>query len=94
MYDYEHILEFDKIKEQWASFAVTKAARERIAAVKPFLAESELRRELRETTEARTLLDKYGNPPLVSLSGVENMTAAAERGNVLERASWRLSPEC
>ncbi len=83
MYDYEHILEFDKIKEQWASFAVTKAARERIAAVKPFLAESELRRELRETTEARTLLDKYGNPPLVSLSGVENMTAAAERGECL-----------
>lgn len=83
MYDYEHILEFDKIKEQWASFAVTKAARERIAAVKPFLAESELRRDLRETTEARTLLDKYGNPPLVSLSGVENMTAAAERGECL-----------
>lgn len=83
MYDYEHILEFDKIKEQWASFAVTKAARERIAAVKPFLAESELRRELRETTEARTLLDKYGNPPLVSLNGVENMTAAAERGECL-----------
>ncbi len=83
MYDYEHILEFDKIKEQWTSFVVTKAARERIAAVKPFLAESELRRELRETTEARTLLDKYGNPPLVSLSGVENMTAAAERGECL-----------
>lgn len=83
MYDYEHILEFDKIKEQWASFAVTKAARERIAAVRPFLAESELRRELRETTEARTLLDKYGNPPLVSLNGVENMTAAAERGECL-----------
>ena len=70
MYDYEHILEFDKIKEQWASFAVTKAARERIAAVKPFLAESELRRELREQDissqpKGRPLLWEY-NPSFLS----------------------------
>lgn len=83
MYNYEHILEFDKIKEQWASFAMTKAAKERIMETEPFLAEGELRKNLRETTEARTLLDKYGNPPLVSLSGVQELTASAERGECL-----------
>ena len=83
MYDYEHILEFDKIKEQWASFAVTGAARKKIAETEPFLAEGELRKELRETTEARNLLDKYGNPPLVCLGGVEGLTASAQRGECL-----------
>lgn len=83
MYNYEHILEFDKIKEQWASFAMTRAAKEKIIETAPFLAEGELRKNLRETTEARTLLDKYGNPPLVSLSGVQELTASAERGECL-----------
>ncbi len=86
MYNYEHILEFDKIKEAWAAFALTDAAKEKIAGAEPFLAEAGLRRDMRETTEARTLLDKYGNPPLVSLSGVGELTASAVRGECLGAA--------
>ena len=33
---YEHILEFDKIREDWAAFALTGAAKEKIMEVKPF----------------------------------------------------------
>lgn len=80
---YERILEFDKIKEQWAAFALTEAAKQKIAGAEPLLDEIKLKKELRETTEARTLLDKYGNPPLVSLEGVGKLTAAAVRGECL-----------
>lgn len=83
---YEHILEFDKIREDWAAFALTGAAKEKIMEVKPFLSESELRKELAETTQARTMLDKYGNPPLVSLEGVGKLTGAALRGECLGAA--------
>lgn len=83
MYNYEHILEFDKIKKEWAAFALTDAAKKKIAAAEPFLGEAELRRDMRETTEARTLLDKYGNPPLVSAKGVGELTASALRGECL-----------
>lgn len=86
MNHYEHILEFDRIKEQWAALALTEAAKQKIAGAEPFLAEAELRKELRETTEARTLLDQYGNPPLVSLRGVGELTAAAVRGECLGAA--------
>ena len=84
---YEHILEFDKIREDWAAFALTGAAKEKIMEVKPFLSESELRKELAETTQARTMLDKYGNPPLVSLEGVGKLTGAALRGECLGAAA-------
>lgn len=83
MDQYEHILEFDKIKEEWMAFALTDAAKEKIAGVRPFLSEGELRKELCETTEARTMLDKFGNPPLVSLDGVEKLVEAAVRGECL-----------
>lgn len=83
MDQYEHILEFDKIKEEWMAFALTDAAKEKIAGAKPFLSEAELRKDLRETTEARTILDKFGNPPLVSMEGVEKFVDSAVRGECL-----------
>lgn len=83
MNQYEHILEFDKIKEEWMAFALTDAAKEKIAGAKPFLSEAELRKDLRETTEARTILDKFGNPPLVSMEGVEKFVDCAVRGECL-----------
>ncbi|MDE7060783.1 MAG: DNA mismatch repair protein MutS, partial [Lachnospiraceae bacterium] len=83
MDQYEHILEFDKIKEEWMAFALTGAAKEKIAGAKPFLSEAELRKDLRETTEARMILDKFGNPPLVSMEGVEKLVDSAVRGECL-----------
>ncbi len=83
MNQYEHILEFDKIKEEWMAFALTDAAKKKIAGAKPFLSEAELRKDLRETTEARTILDKFGNPPLVSMEGVEKFVDCAARGECL-----------
>ena len=79
----EKILEFDKIKQLWREFAFTESAKLRIAKTVPFLSKLELTKELRETSESRELLEKCGNPPLVSLNGVEEILKIASRGECL-----------
>ncbi len=79
----DKILEFDKIKEKWSELALTAWAKERIRDTIPYLAESELRAKLRETSEARVLIEKSGNPPLVSLNGIRECIQAAVKGDCL-----------
>lgn len=63
----EELIEFDKIKEMWAEMALTEKAKERIRNTVPCMSENELTARQRETTEAKEMLEKNGNPPLVSL---------------------------
>ena len=79
----ERILEFDQIKQKWMEFAVTEAAKRMITEAAPILSERELAARLRETGEARQLLEKCGNPPLVSLNGMEEILLTASRGECL-----------
>lgn len=83
MMNTEHILEFDKIKEIWANLAVTEWAKAEIRNTIPFMSERELTARQRETTEARILLEKAGNPPLSAFEGIQEMLNAAERGQCL-----------
>ncbi|MDE5748728.1 MAG: DNA mismatch repair protein MutS, partial [Acetatifactor sp.] len=76
-------LELERIKEIWAQRALTAAARAKIAAAEPILAQRELSAALRETTESRQLLEKFGTPPLVSLEGMEQILRIAEKGDML-----------
>ena len=76
-------LELERIKEIWAQLALTAAARAKIAAAEPILAQRELSAALRETTESRQLLEKFGTPPLVSLEGMEQILRIAEKGDML-----------
>lgn len=79
----ESSIEFDKIKELWMEFTLTDWAKEEIRQTVPLLSENELRAKQRETTEARILIEKGGNPPLVSLSGMDELLTAARRGECL-----------
>ncbi|MDD3222646.1 MAG: DNA mismatch repair protein MutS [Clostridia bacterium] len=79
----ERILEFDKIKRLWMEYAFTEKAKEKIKETEPFLAERELKAKLRETTESRQLLEKCGNPPLVSLEGMDDILMAVSKGDCL-----------
>lgn len=76
-------LELERIKEIWAQLALTAAARARIEAAEPILAQRELSAALRDTTESRQLLEKFGTPPLVSLEGMEQILQIAEKGDML-----------
>ena len=69
----DKILEFDKIKEKWSELAFTEFAKERIKDTVPYLSENELRARLRETSEARTLIEKMGIPRWFLLMESENI---------------------
>ncbi len=79
----EQTLEFDKVKAIWAEYALTEHAKQQIQAAQPILSHRELMTKQRETTEARRMIEKCGNPPLVSLSGVEQLLTIARKGECL-----------
>ena len=79
----EKALEFDKVKEIWASLALTERAKERLREIKPILSENELAARLRETTQARQMIEGWGNPPLASLEGIRKWVGMAVKGDCL-----------
>ena len=79
----EKHIEFDKIKERWMSLAVTDHAKEMIAKVSCYLAESELRKQLKDTTNSKILLEKLGVPPLQNVAEAKEILTIAEKGDCL-----------
>ena len=67
----EKALEFDRIKEIWLEFALTDFAKREIDGIKPYLSEQELAARMRETTQARRMIEQSascfhgGNPAVV-----------------------------
>lgn len=83
MLDTEKILEFDKIKNKLSELAYTEKAKLEIKNLAPYLSEMEVRKKLRETTEARIMIEKCGNPPATALQGIEGMIELAGKGGCL-----------
>ena len=79
----DKVLEFDKVKEKWMELALTEWAKEKIKDTVPIMSENELLARQRETSEARELLEKSGNPPLVSLNGIRECIQTAAKGDCL-----------
>ena len=79
----EQQIEFDKIKEIWMNLAVTAQAKKRIKETSFYLSELELRKQLRDTTDARLLMEKMGTPPLQSVDEIKDILTAAEKGDCL-----------
>ena len=80
---FENMIEFDKVNEIWMSFAYTDTVKEMIKNMRPYMSETELLSRIRETSESRQMIETCGNPPVVSLSGVDKMLNAAKRGECL-----------
>jgi len=79
----EKQIEFDKIKEKWADLAVTGQAKEIINNMAFCLSESDLRRQLKDTTDSRDLIEKLGTPPLPDVEEIKEIVVAAVRGECL-----------
>lgn len=79
----EKQIEFDKIKEMWANLAVTEWAQEKIREVSFYLRETELRKQLRDTTDGRNLIERLGTPPLQNLTEIKGIFMTAEKGDCL-----------
>lgn len=76
-------LGYTNILKQMSEFANSRQAKGMILEMKPFLAESELRKQLRDTTQARKMLDLAGIPPIPSMDGVEELIIKAVKGDML-----------
>lgn len=79
----ERQIEFDKVKDMWAELAVTESAAERIRKADVCFSEDELRKQLRDTSDARELIEKIGTPPLQNISEVKDVLLIAEKGECL-----------
>ncbi len=79
----EKQIEFDKIKELWKELAVTDGAKAQIDAVTFYLSERELRKQMRDTTDAKVLMEKLGMPPLQNVAEVIDILRIAQKGDCL-----------
>ena len=79
----ENQIEFNKVKEIWAGFAITKEAKDRIKDKWIILDESTLRAELKNTSDAKEMIEKLGNPPLQDVSEILEILEIASKGECL-----------
>ena len=79
----ERQIEFDKVKEIWADLAITDWAKEKIREAGLYFSENELRKQLRDTTDARFLIEKLGTPPLQNITEIKEVLLIAEKGDCL-----------
>lgn len=79
----EIILEFNKVKEMWQELALTESAREKIKGMTYSLNESELRKNLKDTTDARNFIELWGAPPLTSVEEAKAILTLAEKESCL-----------
>ena len=79
----ENQIEFNTVKEIWAGFAITKEAKDRIKDKWIILDESTLRAELKNTSDAKEMIEKLGNPPLQDVSEILEILEIASKGECL-----------
>lgn len=81
--NYNHILEFDIILNRLAGLACTQTAKDKSLALKPYLSEREAKRNLKQTSEAKDIIEKVGTPPLADITDINKITALVELGDML-----------
>lgn len=74
---------FTEILEQLAAFANSQEAKEKIGNLTPYLDEGELRRNMRDTTQGRQMLELLGTPPLPVMEQVGHLVEKAVLGELL-----------
>lgn len=72
-------LEFDKIIIQLMAYAQSDAAKHKLSNLKPYLKEKEVVAKTKETTEARKILDNFGNPPICAMKELNKIIDLVER---------------
>ena len=71
------------ILEKLRECTSTEKAGERILEMQPILSETDLRKLLRDTTQARAMLELSGTPPIPAMEHVEEYLQKAVKGNML-----------
>ncbi len=81
--DTERIIEFNKIKEMLAENACTQEGKRMAFELSPYMSQTKVAANIRETTEARDMIEKCGNPPVTALQGIAEWIELASKGGCL-----------
>ncbi len=76
-------LEFDTILNMLSENALSENAKKKILNLRPYLSLSEVKARLKETTEARKILDSMGTPPLPAMKDMDKLLDLTEKGSML-----------
>lgn len=80
----KEILEFGKILEKLSECAVSEIVKAQCLNIEMILNEKILKDKIKETTEARKIIDSLGTPPISSMQDLEKIIKEAEIGSMLE----------
>lgn len=76
-------LEFDKIREILSENAISESAKQKLLHLTPYISQREVNAKIKETTEARKILDSMGQPPLASMKDLNKLLELTEKGAML-----------
>lgn len=79
----QRTLEFNIIRELLSEYAVTEAAKKECEELTPVLSELILKKMMRDTTDARKILDAVGTPPLQDTREARTALEVAEKDGLL-----------
>lgn len=74
---------FEEIKVRLETYANTIQGKQIASSLVPYLSESELERNLRETTQARICVEELGTPPIPCMEDLEEKVDKTVRGEML-----------
>lgn len=77
------VLSYNEITNQLEEYANSPQAKEMIRNLKPILSEAELRKNMRDTTQARMMLEMAGTPPIPAMENIEKLLDKAIRYELL-----------
>jgi len=76
-------LEYNQILDILADMAFSMKTKEKIQELKPFMGEGQCIAKIKETTEAKQLLESLGSPPLGEMKDLEKNLDLLEKGSML-----------
>jgi dsDNA-specific endonuclease/ATPase MutS2 len=76
-------LEFDKIRDRLSDYAYSDNAKQKLQDLKPYISENEVNARIKETSEARKILDSMGFPPLAAMKDIDKLLVLTEAGSML-----------
>ncbi len=77
------LLDYNMIIEMLCGYAVSDNAKQKLLKLKPYLSEREALAKLKDTTEARKILDHMGTPPLAAMKDINMLLELANKGAML-----------
>lgn len=76
-------LEYNKILNMMEEYALSNKVKEEIRNLEPYLSEEKVLLSLKETTEAKLIIEQWGNPPLAALNDLEKSLSLLGKGILL-----------